>query len=777
MKGLPLSRSKRASAVRRTRRPMLETLEGRQLLARVVWTAEVDGFWDVGSNWDNGVGPADGDDVVIRADANITVTYRGLGANSIASLTNNETLVIQSGHTFRWTSGTWQGTGRTVVENGATLEFAEDSKSFQRYEINNRGTIVWSGGDIELRTGQVLIFNDTNGVFDVQSDSDMTRTNGRLIFENRGLLTKTDGVEESILVPPSSNFNTTGRVVLASGTLVFDSSYQQLGFPTTVTSFEGGNLRLGAGGVLGAGAFVGSGTIFGDLANTNGILSPGGNQIGTITIVGTYNQSEFGLGTLLMQVQGTTPGVDIDQLVIQQTPELTGGIARLGGVLQAEVTGLTPVLGNRFPLIQGATLGKFTSTVLPPLVDPNTFWIVDYEADNVAIQVVSTTANLTLTKTATSSSVAVGQVLVYRIQVTNLGPNSTDNVIVSDTLPVGVEFVPEESTQAVEFDPVTRRASVNLRFFTVGEQATVRIAVRPTAAVGGTVIVNQASVTSDEPDPDRTNNRASVSTPVQGAAQLLLTKNGPAQIGVGQPFVYTITVLNNGPNAATNLNVFEELPPNVIYRSDLSSPGLLVSAAAGAVIAQVGNLPVGQSATFTIAFEPTVATSGTQVTSRAFALSNEEIGDVPRATLTTSVIPAPEVLRLTRGRVGQRPALFVQFTTAMDPATAENLANYDLRLAGRDRRFGTGDDRVIRITRATYDAGRNRVVLILARGLGGTQKQFVASAAVNGLTSAQQIRLAGNGSGYPGFDFVRRFVNLPGGQSTQGLAHQTRKRG
>ncbi len=45
----------------------------------------------------------------------------------------------------------------------------------------------------------------------------------------------------------------------------------------------------------------------------------------------------------------------------------------------------------------------------------------------------------------------------------------------------------------------------------------------------------------------------------------------------------------------------------------------------------------------------------------------------------------------------------LDFSEALDPASAVNLANYRLVTAGRDKKFGTKDDKVVALRSATYN--------------------------------------------------------------------------
>jgi hypothetical protein len=71
----------------------------------------------------------------------------------------------------------------------------------------------------------------------------------------------------------------------------------------------------------------------------------------------------------------------------------------------------------------------------------------------------------------------------------------------------------------------------------------------------GTVIENTASVSSDTPDPDGSDDTATEETtveqPAPGLADLSITKaDGPDPVVAGELLTYTLQVVNHGPSDA-----------------------------------------------------------------------------------------------------------------------------------------------------------------------------------------------------------------------------------
>ncbi|HND55065.1 MAG TPA: hypothetical protein PLV92_21775, partial [Pirellulaceae bacterium] len=110
------SRGQRQHRLRKQLRLSLEPLEDRRLLAVVKWINAAGGAWNVGANWDTGAVPTAADDVTIDvANANVTITHSA-GADTVRSLTTNETVAL-SGGTLTVTT-TLDGAGSLTLSGG-----------------------------------------------------------------------------------------------------------------------------------------------------------------------------------------------------------------------------------------------------------------------------------------------------------------------------------------------------------------------------------------------------------------------------------------------------------------------------------------------------------------------------------------------------------------------------------------------------------------------------------------------------------------------------------
>jgi uncharacterized repeat protein (TIGR01451 family) len=121
----------------------------------------------------------------------------------------------------------------------------------------------------------------------------------------------------------------------------------------------------------------------------------------------------------------------------------------------------------------------------------------------------------------------------------------------------------------------------------------------------------------------------------------------PSPATAGTNFSYTLTVTDNGPNAATNILLTDILPAGVTFVSVTASQGS-ASQNQGTISASLQTLAVGASATVTIVVKPTQ--TGT-ITNTATVVANEIDPDPTNNTtalVTLVVAPTPLIVTTTQ---------------------------------------------------------------------------------------------------------------------------------
>lgn len=123
---------------------------------------------------------------------------------------------------------------------------------------------------------------------------------------------------------------------------------------------------------------------------------------------------------------------------------------------------------------------------------------------------ISTQMDLSITKTGSSSTAANGATLTYTLTVTNAGPSTATNVVVTDQLPSQLTFSSASASQGTASNS-SGTVTANLGSIAPNSSATVTIntTVNATSPIS---VTNVATVQATETESNITNNTATVST-------------------------------------------------------------------------------------------------------------------------------------------------------------------------------------------------------------------------------------------------------------------------
>lgn len=243
--------------------------------------------------------------------------------------------------------------------------------------------------------------------------------------------------------------------------------------------------------------------------------------------------------------------------------------------------------------------------------------------------------------TADLTDLPAGQQVIYRLTVTNNGPQTAENVEINDLLPAGVTLdasnLPGGTVTSAPdtVDPTRTRVVGTLASLASGATVVMDLTVTIDAAATGNLL-NESDVAGDGIDTDPTNDDSDLTLPVDRVAVLQITKTDtPDPVAAGADITYTVVVTNQGPSTATNVVIDDPDLADVTF----SSPTLVISnptAAVGsvnitadAVQATIPTLEVGQVATVTFVGTVAAGFTGTTITNTATANADE-------ATLVTT---------------------------------------------------------------------------------------------------------------------------------------------
>lgn len=175
---------------------------------------------------------------------------------------------------------------------------------------------------------------------------------------------------------------------------------------------------------------------------------------------------------------------------------------------------------------------------------------------------ITTAANLVMTKTADQTSVPAGNVLTYTLTAQNNGPNTAQNVRITDSIP-GNLLAPEYSADG---GATWQTWSGSYTLDRLPADSSVSILIRGTvnsAATGS--LTNAATVSSATPDPNPRDNSDTVITQVANTADISITKTADQNpVQAGNTLTYTLSASNHGPNAAHNVTITDNTPASLL---------------------------------------------------------------------------------------------------------------------------------------------------------------------------------------------------------------------
>ena len=257
-----------------------------------------------------------------------------------------------------------------------------------------------------------------------------------------------------------------------------------------------------------------------------------------------------------------------------------------------------------------------------------------------------------------------------------------------------------------------------------------------------------------------------------------IPKDGPATA------VVTVRVTDDGSPSLSDAKSFvvtvKNVAPTVSAGGDATiNPGMPVS--------RIGSFADPGSDTWTasvdygdgrgaqsLALNPdkTFALGHTYSSPGSFVVSvwvSDKDGAVGSGSFSVYVLPMPVIVRSvsvatvkvgTGKRTKKTTGLVLHFIGALNPSQAQSLTAYQLVMAGRDKTFGTKDDKNVKLASATYNALAYTVTLIPKQAFNKTQLQQLRIKSAF-LSDSFGRPIDGNHDGQPGGDSISRFGPRP----------------
>src|SRR6266704_3638619 len=384
-------------------------------------------------------------------------------------------------------------------------------------QVNNNGRSTFTGATnfVQLATNfQILSVSTTLGGYS---------TNGGLVTFSMGTLTNNATVKQVVVVATLSPAITTNTATLTSIETPSLEPNTNNNLASVISTIQGI-----ADVTLAQSAAPNPGLVGRNLTYTINLVNKGPGSVTSLTITDV-------LSPLVSLVSATNT---------QGTSFIFDGVATVTCTLTNLAKNATATVAITVsPTATGSATNLANAT--PFEFDPN-------PSNNTAsvVTMINPLADLALGQTGSPNPLLVGSTLLYTLLVTNLGPSTTTNVVLTDPLPPGAAFVSATSSQGT-YVQSNGIVTCNLGTLLSNATATVGITLKPSSA--GT-ITNTASVTAAAADPTLANNSASVATTVTPSAPVLSLSPTNLTFGpvvVGQTNTLSFQLVNGGGQTLT----------------------------------------------------------------------------------------------------------------------------------------------------------------------------------------------------------------------------------
>jgi uncharacterized repeat protein (TIGR01451 family) len=423
---------------------------------------------------------------------------------------------------------------------------------------------------------------------------------------------------------------TAGNLTMNGGATIDNTGLFHVQFDANIgNAGSAGPFLNNSGGTLRKSTTTGSFSLTNIALTNNGILDI---DLGKVDVGGAFTQSAT--GSLDVLLGGVLPGTQHGQLVTNSSPSLAGPLnITFNGPYQ-------PLAGDDFQVVAwpaDAHSGNFTPYNMPALSNGRT-WSSFFNSGGLHLVVNSGDADVSITKTASSPSVVTSGAISYTLTVNNSGPDVANSVQVTDTLPAGHSGITANGGASWTCGVVSLTVTCNANA-ALSTGLAPAITINANAPATPQSFLNTAAVTTSNPDPNGANNSATAAVTVNAAqADLAVSGTNPSPVAIGAPVAFNFSILNNGPQTATNVLLTAPIPATLTFVS--ATPPCFF--AAGTVTCNVGNLGNAGSAPITI--NTTASSTGTQSITATVSATEADPTPANNATTLTVAVSGSSVV-------------------------------------------------------------------------------------------------------------------------------------
>jgi hypothetical protein len=310
-------------------------------------TSGIDNNWMTPGNWQGGVAPSPGDNLIFPSGIGSNLTNH----NNFPDGTTFGKITLSPGPGQDYTIG-----GNHVILTNGMAESVAGLSSFVYFNIT-------LGADQTFTASKLLVFNN---VIDLQAYQLIVSNTANVTFNgilkispgnvlNRESLIKTNTGTLTFSSTATISSTNSPQVVLSQGTLVMNGVATNAGFSLTSGSMvlDGvvSTVSVNSPGVSVSGTGMAGGLGF-DVVGGTSLCVPGDNGAPGVLKCNFFSSANSGSGSLLqIKANGTTPGTGYSQLLINSSYDLGPDISE-GLAVQ---WGYTPQIGDSFLVITQAS--------------------------------------------------------------------------------------------------------------------------------------------------------------------------------------------------------------------------------------------------------------------------------------------------------------------------------------------------------------------------------------------------------------------------------------
>ena len=350
--------------------------------------------------------------------------------NNNTQITGTGTLLISGG--FLELDGDWalptttinivRGSGiksSGTVTNAGALTIQD--RAYLYAPLNNTGTIVQqvlSGSSNGFYLNNSASINNS-GVYEFQAGTITNAPSSEGSFNNSGIFRKTNSGTAAIVAVP---FYNTGTVEALSGTVTFYNEYTH---NNANLILKGGNLNFSKPLTINGGKVEGNGSINVGLTNS-GLLNPRyatNTEFGRLTINSNYTETNS--ASINIQLGGSTAGTNFDQVDIN-------GTATFDGTLNVSLlNNFTPTLGSTFDVLTYDALNSLSNLDFTGLdINSTLKFLPQWSSNKLTLKVVDKSApTLAIAPTNASQNEGNSGNKAFTFKVTRSGSTTGTNAV------------------------------------------------------------------------------------------------------------------------------------------------------------------------------------------------------------------------------------------------------------------------------------------------------------------------------------------------------------